>query len=1728
VNKVKKQGKRVLSLLLCTALAMSGLIVPTKQVRAEESQAQETSTTTKTIAGLGTSVIVDPTAPANDTDAWKGSYVYYGNYNSSPVKYRVLDASTTDYSADGTTQTMLLDCDSVLYYQKFDNDGTANEAGKKANDWSISNVKSSLNGDGFLNKEGVFTTAEKNAIAASTVGSHALTTDSENGVKVSSWTQSNFVNYVALTGEQIFLLDAEDVSNGAYGYSMTDESCENRKKTGSSAAYWWLRSAYRINDSAYYAGYVRGGGDIYEIIVYGNNPGVSPALNLNLSSVLFSSVISGTAGETGAEYKLTLLDGDMTIAPGSGVTKSGNTVTIPYSISGTNSANATQVSVLILDKEYTAGNTNGAKVLAYDKLNVENFSTTGTGTYTLPDSLSDKKAGSDYYVYLMAEDVNEEKETDYASTPVEIYLWEAPTVKQMNFGTQGIIDPAVPNSASDAWKGCYVYYGNYDADGDGIAEPVKYRVLDASTTDYSEDGMTQTMFLDCDSVLFKEIFDDSSNVWADSDLKNSLNGDGFLNNEGVFTTAEKNAIAASTVDPHVLTTDSKNGINVAEWTQSFFVNYVALTGKQIFLLDAEDVSNGAYGYSMTVEATENRKKAGSAAAYWWLRSADNNDDDYAGCVTGDGHIGSSHVDGAYPGVSPALNLNLSSVLFSSANAVSKSSALTSGSVEISTEANTDWKLTLKDNEKSVALIEGRSVTKASDGTITVPYTYKDKENATEKEKVNQISVMITDKAYDAEKAVNTQEAQILYYGALQDIKNAEGNGSTVTEASSGTGTFALPSGLTGTLGTDYHIYLLAEHVNDDNNTDYASEPLEVEVKTPIETVTVPSIDTPIAEQPLQTEITVPSTGVEEKATLAWKKNDTEATGNAEWKTTYQAYVTLTAADGYAFTDTTGAILNEQPVSEKNITLNEDGTLTIACGEYTTATRKTESAAAPEVPTQFANYYTADNVLSSTELGTIAKVTLEGSAQPNPEEMEVEWSIVDANGASAEYDATPEATNIFKWTVKESEYADYDKDTAVLEGTVTIQNKDYTPVTITGENVTVTYHGEDTLDVSQYFTIDENAGTPTYELLDTSAGTGTLDGKTLTMTTLGTFAIKVSTPINGVYNKGEHTLTITVNKAAPNVTALPTVADRIYHPSTVLADTDITGGTVKDVSGNSLAGTWSWKEADVIPTVDNDGYVAVFTPEDTVHYQSVEKTISVNVSKATPYIKTAPTATAITYGEALSASTLKDAVVWYSESDEEAVEGTFTWKEAATKPTVADSDKTEYDVVFTPTDAENYNTVETKITLTVNKADNTPNMPEDTELSVPYGTKTVGTVELPEGWVWSEADSAKELTVGKAVEATAIYNSADKGNYVTESVIISITREACAHAGETEVKDAKKATCAVDGYTGDTYCKDCGAKIATGTKIDKSTTHTWDNGVVTKEATATEKGEKTYTCSVCKTTKKEEIPALGAPKVGEEIASEDGSATYKVTEAGENGNSVTYEAPTDKNQATVVVPATVTINNITYNVTTISDTAFAGNKKLTSVTIGDNVTGFSDKTFKGCSNLKTVNIGNGVTSIPTNAFKNFKNLTTVKMGTGVKTIGKNAFSGCKKLKNVTIGKNVVTIGDKAFYKCTSLTKVTIPSKVKTIGKSTFEGCKALKTITIGKSVTKIGSKAFYGCSKTKTLTIKSSKLTTKKIGSKAFTKTPKSMTVKVPKKKFKAYKSMFIKRGVNKKARFKKS
>ena len=297
-----------------------------------------------------------------------------------------------------------------------------------------------------------------------------------------------------------------------------------------------------------------------------------------------------------------------------------------------------------------------------------------------------------------------------------------------------------------------------------------------------------------------------------------------------------------------------------------------------------------------------------------------------------------------------------------------------------------------------------------------------------------------------------------------------------------------------------------------------------------------------------------------------------------------------------------------------------------------------------------------------------------------------------------------------------------------------------------------------------------------------------------------------------------TAAITVARATPAVVTVPTVAERVYNPAVALADSDMTGGSVTGADGNSLAGTWSFTGKNIIPTVNNKGYQAVFTPDDADNYNTVTRTITVKVTKATPVIAQKPTAGALTYGQKLSDSTLTGGKAAYQTADGTEITGAFAWKNSSIKPTAADSGKTEYDVTFTPSDTANYNAVGIKLSLTVNKAAKAPNMPETT-MAPAHSTKKVGDITLPDGWNWQEADKDTALADGVAVTANAIYTGTDKGNYETESVSITITRSECDHT-HTEIRNQREATCKEKGYTGDTYCKDCGEKLAAGTTIEK--------------------------------------------------------------------------------------------------------------------------------------------------------------------------------------------------------------------------------------------------------------------------------------------------------------------
>ena len=167
-------------------------------------------------------------------------------------------------------------------------------------------------------------------------------------------------------------------------------------------------------------------------------------------------------------------------------------------------------------------------------------------------------------------------------------------------------------------------------------------------------------------------------------------------------------------------------------------------------------------------------------------------------------------------------------------------------------------------------------------------------------------------------------------------------------------------------------------------------------------------------------------------------------------------------------------------------------------------------------------------------------------------------------------------------------------------------------------------------------------------------------------------------------------------------------------------------------------------------------------------------------------------------------------------------------------------------------------------FTINKSDNTPNFPSENTISVPWSCKKVNEIDpdpLPENWEWHSSDKIKDLNVGDNT-ATAIYTGKDanKGNYNTETVTYIITREACKHPHTTE-RYYSSPSCTSSGYSGDTYCADCGVLISSGYTIS-AYGHDYDNGVITTEPTAEIDGIITYTCKRCKHQDAKNLGKLG--------------------------------------------------------------------------------------------------------------------------------------------------------------------------------------------------------------------------------------------------------------------------
>lgn len=683
--------------------------------------------------------------------------VYFGIYEDDPVLYRVLAAPNTQ---DSSENYLLLDCDSILAEKEFDE---GNE-----NIWRDSGLARWMRDEFYQNKQERYKLSK---VEESVIG--ALDHQEKGSQEASYGGQY----YDLLDSKGFFCLSAVE-AEGLYKGSDA-----RQKQKGKDASSWWLRSATTTSGKA---GCVDPDGVLGAAKVT-DAQGVSPALDVWLGGILFASetgmkknsALEPVSENPGNRWKLTLIDTSKNL--GYAVCKevvSGtdgtDTITVAYTCP--ESTDVTQISVMITDRKYTES---GAKALYYGALqDVRMDGKTGSGTFSLPENLEDQICGKDYHIYIFAEKVNGETESDSAGVPFEITVVSA-VADGRGLGVSRIADPAVPFDSSSEWRGSYVYFGSYEG------SPVKYRVLARSTSDFGG----RTMLLDCDRVLWKGTngdgqssrFDESSSDWAESEIRAYLNGK-FL--EKNYTAYERAAIASS----------SKAEKGSTDGSGSKDVSYTALNGEKIFLLDAVEATNETYGYinyAFVGSNNKSRKKTGNIG--WWLRSVCGSE--RVGAVfnqeTTYGGIGTPlvYLDDYY-GVSPALNVDLSSVLFSK---------LLEESEDLS------YKLTLIDED---LLLKPKTVVKNAEGEVTVSYSVSGERLTPD----TQIGLMILDREYTVG---NTNGAKLIAYETLTE------------DCYSGKVTFSPLEDK-----EDCYYYLVAEKVNGGYATDYASVPVQITIPVP--------------------------------------------------------------------------------------------------------------------------------------------------------------------------------------------------------------------------------------------------------------------------------------------------------------------------------------------------------------------------------------------------------------------------------------------------------------------------------------------------------------------------------------------------------------------------------------------------------------------------------------------------------------------------------------------------------------------------------------------------------------------------------------------------------------------------------------------------------------------------------------------------------------------------------
>lgn len=215
-----------------------------------------------------------------------------------------------------------------------------------------------------------------------------------------------------------------------------------------------------------------------------------------------------------------------------------------------------------------------------------------------------------------------------------------------------------------------------------------------------------------------------------------------------------------------------------------------------------------------------------------------------------------------------------------------------------------------------------------------------------------------------------------------------------------------------------------------------------------------------------------------------------------------------------------------------------------------------------------------------------------------------------------------------------------------------------------------------------------------------------------------------------------------------------------------------------------------------------------------------------------------------------------------------------------------------------------------------------------------------------------------------------------------------------------------------------------------------------------------------------------------------------------------------------------------VNNILENLTTITNSQFAGNHLITTVTIPDNITSIQSYAFAYNYGLQSVTLPN-ITSILSygSIFEYCRSLTTINIPSNLTALGNSTFSYCNALQgpitisgtftsletytfnynyalqSLTLPNTITSFSSYAINNCYNLENITLPSSLTTIGNYNFQYGYRLTNMTIPVGVTSIGNYAFQYCYGLKELHIKPT--TPPTIGQYTFRNLPSDCTIYVP-------------------------